>query len=173
MSSFIYQSPQHYQRPQAQQGAALFTGIIILLVFSMALISGSNTVVLQQKMANNSHEKVKTLQAADSTASVAMQDLAFMNLAMKSGSAGAKGAAGNYQAFSPAQPVEGTKIEYSKEPSVEMVHTVSLPAPGWSIGTAEAQHFFAKTRVELNEGSATDLTTGFFRIAPQSMTQRK
>ena len=162
-----------HQRPQHQRGAALFTGIIILLVFSMALISGSNTVILQQKMANNSHEKVKTLHAADSAASVAMQDMTFMKRAMNAGSDGAKSTSGNYKAFAPIQYGAESKTENSKEPSITMTRTVSLPAPGWSMGTAEAQHFFTKTRVELNEGSETDLTTGFFRIAPKTITQRK
>ncbi len=152
-----------------QTGAALLVCFIMLLVFSLTLISGTNTSILEQKMASYAHEQVKTLHSADSAINVAMNDRPLMHIAKEN------------QGKTTLQPVNSKKlaslapVDQGIEPTAEIAYLLESPVPNAS-GSTDAiltnRHFVADAVARIEGGARTRLRAGFSHFAPQGTRKR-
>jgi Tfp pilus assembly protein PilX len=80
MKHFSHQCPS-FRPPRRQSGAVLIVAMVILVILTLLGVTAMNTSSLEEKMASNTQEQVRTFQAAETGISQAGQDINAFKLA--------------------------------------------------------------------------------------------
>ena len=147
-----------------QRGAALLTSLILLLIMSMIALTSLNTSRLEEKMAVNAQNTMRTFNAAESSIDKSVEDFSLMSKAV----AGQTATDSNNYA-------EGTSYQVDTQIAMELVRQTPEGYAGplcggmqWSNGTSDsAQCFFldasSQATLPTNTNITSSLTQGIWR----------
>jgi len=138
--------------PYAQQGAALITALVLLVILTMLGLSSMRTNVMEERMAANSQEIIRAFQAAES---------------------GLESAFGNSDAFNISHTIDnpltvndidfgGLEINVSYE-SVFRQMTPPKRGSGWDSGFA-FYHFNMSSDAETVSGARSRMNAGAYQV---------
>lgn len=68
------------RKPSSQNGAALITALVLLVILTMLGLSSMSTNTMEERMAANSQEKNRTFQAAESGVDIAFDNADSFNI---------------------------------------------------------------------------------------------
>lgn len=147
-----------------QQGAALIVSLIFLLIMSMIAVTSLNTSKLEEKMAVNAQNTMRTFNAAESFIDKSIEDFTLLSSAVSSNSSATK--TGSYGSDSSA---------VSTSVSVDLVRQTSEGYAGplcggmqWSSGSTSGTACFfmdatSTATLPTNTNITSSLTQGLWR----------
>ena len=140
--------------PRRQSGAVLIVAMVILVILTLLGVTAMNTSSLEEKMASNTQEQMRTFQAAESGISQAGKDSNAFNLA---------GTCGTGDVTSMNFAGSGNNLTYC---STFIGWGPTPPGTLWGAGYGAAHFNFRSTGTSGSNLSKT-LNGGAWQIAPK------
>lgn len=157
-----YQSKRPLGNPQAQQGAVLVMGLLLLVVITILAVSGMNTATTELAMARNDQNYENAFQAAEAGLENALSQ-------------------GRFNTIGGTNLTQTVSYHDSVTSSIEFEDSTLVPDRAFSLGAGSgiaAYHFLAtSTAVSARDpGNTTDRdamavhTQAFYVVGPESPT---
>lgn len=139
-----------------QDGAALITALVFLVILTLLAITSISTTTLEEKMAANSQEINRVFQASETGLGLAFADNLSFNTANT--------VTAPYTQGPTPVGTTGTNMTYSswfRDPPTEPPR-----GSGYEVGTAAAYHFNLRGVASNDSGANQNLDQGAFQIGP-------